>query len=180
MPKMSMNELKKAIAEIIYEAKKEKKAEKIAVRNAAVEAYGHYDEAHDFSKPLGDKNRMRQQGQVNWGPYTSAGSDIETSVANPNASSAANQMKESDERALRALVREVLENGLIDEQSAWAPFLKRAQPIFESSWEEAALRLTEKNWFDKKNEADKPAGRAFGIEKDKSRGPIKKHGMEKK
>lgn len=184
MSKVTLTELKRTIAEILDEAKKKKvKAEKIKNLSAQVEAYGYYDEAHDFSPPLGARNLYRQQGAMaNWGPLTSYGTEVDVRGAgNPSAGSASGQLKmnETDERALRSLVREVIRNGLIDESSAWSPLLRKSEPIFESTWEEIAHTLTEKNWFDKKSEADRPSGKP-SFDKDKKRGSVKKHGAEKK
>jgi hypothetical protein len=140
--KMTLTELKLTIADMISEAKKKaKKEDKIEKLGAQVEAYGFYNKEHDFSAPLGAYNLYRQQGQVNWGPQTSAGTRVDSNVGNPNAI----HIKESAEETLRALVREVLENGHITEDSAWSPFLRRASasPIFESSWEEAEHRMNE-------------------------------------
>ena len=173
MAKMTLNELKHQIAGILEEAKKSEKSTRSSKKSGKppqVEAYGFYDKEHDFSTPQGEHNLYRQQGAVNWGPYTSAGPRVDYSL------------KETDERALRALVREVIENGTIDESSAWAPFLARAAPLFESSWEEVAYRLTEA-WYDKqqKDEAascgpSKPKGQFERTEY----GKVKKHGAEKK
>jgi hypothetical protein len=182
--KMTINELKRQISEIIEEAKKKDQKEKKFKRvGAQVEAYGFYDESHDFSEPLGVHNLYRQQGQVNWGPYTGVGPHVnQYGPANTNAVG----LKETDEKALRSLVREVLENGLIGEESAWAPFLAKVsrEPIFESSWHEAASMMNEEvleeAWYDKKDKPDSPEGKSKGFEKDKERGHIKKHGFEKK
>jgi hypothetical protein len=181
--KMTIDELKHQIAEILDEAKKKpEKAEKLRRMAAQVEAYGFYAEEHDFSAPLGAYNLYRQQGAVNWGPMTSDGTHVDNNVGNPNAGSAAKYMRESEERALRNLVREVIENGLVDESSAWAPFLTAKEPIFESTWEEVVHRMNEA-WYDdfkkgKKSASDMKKG---GKQYDKtSYGHVKAHGQEKK
>lgn len=181
--KMTLNELKHKISEIIEEAKKKpEKADKIKRTSAQVEAYGFYTEDHDFSAPLGAYNRYRQQGAVNWGPMTSDGTHVDQyGPANPNILG----LHEADEQALRSVVREVLENGLIDEESAWAPFLARAssEPIFESSWAEASAMLTEKHWFDRdveKKESEGPKKGKKGHFDKTEYGHVKKHGQEKK
>lgn len=182
--KMTINELKHQIAEILDEAKKKpEKAAKIKRMSAQIEAFGYYDESHDFSAPLGAYNLYRQQGAVNWGPMTSDGTHVDNKgVGNPNAGTAAPYMRENDERALRSLVREVIENGLVDESSAWAPFLSSQEPLFESTWEEAAYRLTEA-WYDdfKKEKKDKKGedGKKGNYDKT-SYGHVKSHGFEKK
>jgi uncharacterized protein with von Willebrand factor type A (vWA) domain len=176
--KMTIDELKHQIAEILDEAKKKKeKVDKIKRMSAQIEAYGFYNEEHDFSQPLGSANLYRQQGAANWGPYTSAGTAVDhQNAGNPNA------IRIKEEKALRTVVREVIQNGLIDEGSAWAPFIKRQEPIFESTWEEAAYRIDEA-WYDdfkkdkkgKKDDDEKPKGK---FEKT-SYGHVKGHGSEK-
>lgn len=189
MAKMTIRELKRQISDIISEAKKaeEKESKSSMSRRPQVEAFGFYDAEHDFSSPLGAANLYRQQGAVNWGPYTVDNSADPRGLAgagshNPNGGGVAAQfnMREGDERAIRALVREVIQNGLIDESSAWSPFLKKSEPLFENSWEEIAYRLVEKHWYDRKDTADKPEGKAKGFEKEKDRASVKKHGMSKK
>ena len=177
--KMTIDELKHQIAEILDEAKKKpEKAAKLKRMAAQVEAYGFYDESHDFSAPLGAYNLYRQQGAVNWGPMTSDGTHVDNNgVGNPNVGH--QFMKESEERALRGLVREVIENGLVDESSAWAPFLASKEPIFESTWEEASHRITEA-WYDD-FKSDKKDDKSKGKSSTKtSYGHVKSHGQEKK
>lgn len=180
--KYSIDELKHQIAEILDEAKKKpEKAEKLKRMAAQVEAFGFYAEEHDFSAPLGAYNLYRQQGAVNWGPMTSDGTHIDNNVGNPNAGSASKYMKESEEKALRNLVREVIENGLIDEGSAWAPFLTAKEPIFESTWEEVQHRMNEA-WYDDFKKGKKGEEKKSGTKQyDKtSYGHVKSHGQEKK
>ena len=177
--KMTIDELKHQIAEILDEAKKkDEKKEKMKRISAQVEAYGFYDEEHDFSQPLGPYNLYRQQGAVNWGPYTNSGTPVDhQNAGNPNA---AGGLQEGEMKALRTLVREVIQNGLVDESSAWAPFIARPEPIFESTWDEVAHRLTEA-WYDdfrkggKKSSAKKKKG---GSEKTSYSG-VKSHGAPK-
>lgn len=181
MAKTTFVGLKREIANILAEAKKVKKKSSTRLP-PQIEAFGHYDKEHDFSEPLGARNLYRQQGSVNWGPNTGPGDHFDTSSAGPNSRSAASQMKESDESAIRSLVREVITNGLIDESSAWAPFLASKAPIFESTWEEVEHRMNEA-WYDdfkkdkKSDDDDKPKKK--GTEKT-SYGPVKKHGEDKK
>ena len=173
MASMTLNELKLEIAEILDEAKKKKsQVDKVKKRGASVEAYGLYDEAFDFSSPLGAFNRYRQQGAANFGPYTGPGTQVDTSFHNPNPG--ALQMKESDEHALRALVREVIQNGLVPADSAWAPLMEKRQQVHESPWH-AAESLFEA-WYDKKSESDAKKQK----KKDTDYGPVKKHGQDKK
>jgi hypothetical protein len=179
--RMTINELKHQIAEILDEAKKKKdKVDKIKRMSAQVEAYGFYSEEHDFSTPLGANNLYRQQGAVNWGPYTSAGTYVDhQNVGNPN--SGFPWVKE--EKILRSLVREVIQNGLVDESSAWAPFVQRQEPLFESTWEEAAYRIDEA-WYDnfKKEKGKKSSSskKSKGNFEKTSYGHVKDHGTEKK
>lgn len=179
--KMTLNELKIEIAEILQEAKKKKeKAEKIKEKGASVEAYGLYDEAFDFSAPLGGYNLYKQQGAANWGPYTSAGPQIDSTFASPGLGTT--ELRESEEQALRALVREVIENGLIPPSSAWAPMLEKSRSP-GTAWE-SAQQLFEA-WYDREQRAEKkddeePKGsKAKGHEKTEY-GAVKKHGQPKK
>ena len=179
--KMTITELKHTIAEILDEAKKSKdKAEKIKRMSKQVEAYGFYTEEHDFSAPLGAFNLYRQQGASNWGPYTSAGVRIDKQNAgSPNNGPAGIH----EERALRMLVREVLQNGVIAEDSAWAPFVSKPEPIFESTWEEAVYRMNEA-WYDDfrkggKKEKSSGSGGSKGPTEKTKYGHVEKHGAAK-
>lgn len=180
--KMTISELKHQIADILDEAKKKKeKAEKIKRMSAQIEAYGYYTEEHDFSAPLGAANLYRSQGAVNWGPYTSAGTHVDhQNAGNPNQGYL--KIRESDERALRSLVREVIQNGLIDESSAWAPFTQKQEPLFESTWEEVAYRIDEA-WYDdfkKSKKSSKKDGKPKGNFERTEYGHVKPHGAEDK
>ncbi len=180
---MTLNELKCQIAEILEEAKKKRdKAEKVKRTSAQVEAYGFYSEELDFSQPLGAWNHYARQGAANWGPMTAVGTRVDQyGPGNPNSDPAARYMKEGDAKALRATIREVIENGLVDEQSAWAPLIKKSEPIFESSWEEAEYRLNEA-WYDdfrKEKKSSKSSGEGGQYDKT-SYGHVKPHGQEKK
>jgi hypothetical protein len=188
MAQMSMNELKLAIAEILDEAKKKRsQADKHRRRGAAVEAYGLYDEAFDFSEPLGALNLYRQQGAANWGPSTSDGPHIDSKYYNPNTAGGM-RMREGDERALRALVREVIENGLVPAGSAWAPLMERSSREPTSAWD-AAGPLFEA-WYDKFKKSGEAASKASSKSSGKasskaghehtSYGSVGKHGQDKK
>jgi hypothetical protein len=177
MSKMTINELKLEIAGILQEAKKKKsKADELKKNGASVEAYGLYDEAFDFSSPLGAYNYYRQQGAVNWGPYTGTPNTVNVDYHNPN--SGALQMKESEERALRAVVREVIQNGLVPSDSAWAPLMEKRKPVFESAWD-AADHIFEA-WYDKAKKGKKSESLPKKNDKEHKYGPVKKHGQEKK
>jgi hypothetical protein len=141
---MNLNELKVLISEVLEEAKKKKeKGDRLrAASGGAKAAYGHYDESFDFSAPLAGYNLYRQQGAVNWGPYTSAGQHIDQNFANPNTRL---ELREEDETVLRHIVREVIEFGLVPPESAWAPIVEsQRSPIFESPWEAA---IQEARWY---------------------------------
>lgn len=170
---MTLNELRLEIAGILAEAKKKKdKADDLKKQGRSVEAFGLYDEAFDFSAPLGAYNLYKQQGAVNWGPYTSAGTDVDTNFSHPNAGP---RLKES-EMALRAVVREVIENGLVPQHSAWAPLLSRKTP--QTVWE-SADRMFEA-WYDRAKKSKKDEEEPKKAKKDTDYGPVKKHGFEKK
>lgn len=185
MAEYTANELRLEIAQILDEAKKKSaKSDKAKRKSASVDAYGLYDEAFDFSSPLGAFNLYRQQGAANWGPLTSDGPNIDSAFGHPNVSGAT-RMKESDERALRAMVREVIQHGLVPPTSAWSPLIERREGnrIHESAWEEAGPLF--EAWYDKfrqskASESDpKKSSNKAGHEKTKY-GPVKKHGMEPK
>ena len=177
MPNMSLNELKLVIAEILDEAKKKKeKVEKTRKRGAAVEAYGLYDEAFDFSEPLGAFNLYRQQGAANFGPYTAENMPYDGAYHHDNRG--ATQMHETDERALRSLVREVIQNGLVPNSSAWAPLLERDSKSGQGGIWEQAEHIFEA-WYDNVKKSSAKDGK----KKDKDRpgyGPVQKHGEPKK
>lgn len=183
---MTLNELKLEIADILEEAKKKKiKADDLKKKGAAVEAYGTHDEAFDFSAPLDGMNLYKQQGGVNWGPYTNGGTTVDSAFENPNTGP-----KSVQETALRAVVRDVIKNGLIPEHSAWAPLLKK-EDVSEGTWGDA-MHMFEA-WYstagrcgwgakplDYAQLAKKPGEKkAVGIEKTKY-SDVKKHGQEKK
>ena len=177
MAKYSMNELKLEIAEILDEAKKKaSKSKDIKKKGASVEAYGIYDEAFDFSAPLGDFNLYKQQGGVNFGPYTSGGNGFKNEYSHPNTGQV--KMKENDERALRALVREVIQNGLVPSNSAWAPLIEKREQVSEGAWG-AANNLFEA-WYDNFKKSKKDDKEEKKSKKETDYGPIKKHGFEKK
>jgi hypothetical protein len=138
--KVTINELKMTISEIIEEAKKKaKKAEQNMRYGKHIVAYGTYDEALDFSAPLGAYNYYRQQGQVNWGPFTGGGTQIDSSFEHPSRLHedvpGTHELKESELKALRSVVREVIENGLIPEGSAWREVIPAKAPRPTNSWE---------------------------------------------
>jgi hypothetical protein len=162
--KMTIDELKRQIGELVNEAKKK---DKKAVEAKKKPAYGFYEEALDFSEPLGAFNLYGSQGGVNWGPMTSAGAPVSVSSASPERSKPSG-MNESEEQILRSLVREVITTGVpVEESSAWAVFLPDREPIFENAWGEAIYEA-KKHWFQKTEKDDcKPAK---GYEKQAKKG----------
>ena len=72
--KATLNDIRKIIGEVLSEAKKKKEVPKKKINPSAYE----FDEAFDFSTPLGDYNLYGIQGAVNWGPHTSPGRRIES------------------------------------------------------------------------------------------------------
>lgn len=152
MPKMTINDLKLEIAEIIEEAKKKKeKAEKNTRFGKHMSAYGYYDESHDFSAPLGAHNLYRQQGAVNWGPFTSEGPKIDSGFQDPQATKTTipqnTELTESEERAIRSVVREVVRYGLVPRDSAWGALVQERRDVAPKSnnpWEIAEAKLSRK------------------------------------
>lgn len=149
MSKMTLNELRVEIAQMLAEAKKKSVKSSKASRQAgrAAMAYGLYDEAFDFSEPLGGDNWVRRAGAVNWGPVSFGGDSFD-------------HLTEADEKVLRHLVREVMEMGLVPESSAWAPLSESQEPRrFSSIWEAA------QHWYQKYGEGEEPEkpkkGKAF-------------------
>jgi hypothetical protein len=172
-PLMTLNELKLEIADILEEAKKKKvKSDDLKKKGAAIEAFGLHDEAFDFSDPLGDSNLLKRQGGVNWGPYTNGGSTVDSQFDDPNTGHKG--LKE--EAALRAVVRDVIKNGLIPEHSAWAPLLKKERAR-DGVWGEATAMF--EAWYDKFDKSDKK-GLPSKDDGKNGYGPVKKHGQEKK
>jgi hypothetical protein len=166
---MTLNELKLVVAEIIEEAKKKKeKADDLKKKGKSVEAYGLYDEAFDFSSPLGAYNLYRQQGAANWGPFTSDGPRVDSQFH--SFTTGATSMKEGEEKAIRHVVREVIENGLVPSDSAWAPLVENEQlasrRMSESpSWERATDLF--EAWYDKfkKDKEEPKKSQSKGYEK---------------
>ena len=179
MAKMSLNELKMVIAEMLDEAKKKSSvADAKRRRTPAMEAYGLYDEAFDFSEPLGPFNLYRQQGVANWGPYTAENPHIDSTFRSYNPG--ATQMHEQDEHALRLLVREVLHNGLVPPDSAWAPLVERQRVEGSTNIWERADRLLEA-WYDNLKKSSKRSSKKSGKGYEKtSYGDVKKYGQPPK
>jgi hypothetical protein len=172
---MNINELKLVVAEMLEEAKKKKEKEIKAKENSggAKNAYGTYAEALDFSWPLGAHNLYRSQGAVNWGPETNAGTHVDQNFANPNTFLGMNE-----ERALRHIVREVIEYGLVPANSAWAPMMESSRSADGGSLWEEALRECD-HWYMQHTETNgmPEAGPKKRTSVDKTKyGKVAKHG----
>lgn len=90
-----MNDSVKLLKGILAEAKKKKKEkEEKKSYDAKPDAF-KYDEAFDFSSPLGADNLYARQGQVNWGPVTSAGTKLDDRVMGQKVELEAVKMNES-------------------------------------------------------------------------------------
>lgn len=148
MAKMTLNELRVEIAQILAEDRKKSAKSSKASKQAgrAAMAYGLYDEAFDFSEPLGADNWVARAGAVNWGPVSFSGDSFD-------------HLTEAEEKALRLMVREVMQIGLVPTESAWKPMTEEKEPRFESIWEAA------QHWYQKYGEGEDPqkpkGGKAF-------------------
>ena len=110
--KLSINELKSLIGEVISEAKKKakKKPKKEKLEELEVNTDGHaVDIKLDFSAPQGAENLYRKQGQVNWGQYTSNTDTIDDSLYGTKT-----------EELIRGVVRAAIaESMTADKTSEW-------------------------------------------------------------
>lgn len=154
MAKISGNELRAEIVQILVEAKKKKEKADDASRDAgkAANAYGFYEEVFDHAETLGEYSWAGQTYGANWGPGTGGGSSLDSSYDRPSTG-----MKESDERALRQIVREVMQIGIASDESAWNVLRPGTQPT--GIWE-AVDRWYKK--YGEDTEPEKPKrGQAF-------------------
>lgn len=119
--KISVEELRGIIGEIISEAKKKTKSEKKTKKEVKPTGF-FFDEALDFSDPLGPLNIYAIQGASNWGPLTGVLPDVGP----------------LEERAVRSLVRQVISER--KDLSAWSRFGTRSAP--KNVWEAAM------HWYD--------------------------------
>lgn len=114
--KITVNELRIIVGDVLAEAKKKKKVEEKPPKEPHPGAYRHA-EALDFSTPLGDSNPYKIQGQANFGPYTA-------------------NVSVKDDVKLESLVR-----GGVSPGSAWAPIVeelgKQLPPPESKIWESA-------------------------------------------
>lgn len=105
-----MNTIRSIVAEFLSEAKKKKKDDKEKKYSPAPESYGYAD-SFDFSQPLDMDNRLKAQGDANFGPYTSAG--------------------QPGDKKLRAAVREAIMSEMANDPSPW-DYLSEAMRVNES------------------------------------------------
>lgn len=118
--KISVKELRGMIGEIVSEAKKKKDKSKTPVKGVKPGSYS-YDEAFDFSAPLGALNMYSQQGSANWGPLT-------TSMHTPSG------FESLSEVAIRSLVRQVIRESAEQEyevyvgEGGWAFAVRATSP----------------------------------------------------
>jgi len=134
MKMTTMNEIRQLVRDVILEAKKKKeKAEKLAYEPHPKEFT--YDDALDFSAPLGAYNLYRSQGASNWGPMTGAGSKIDDRVSGTK-----DDKDNADEALLRSFINNVVKECL-ETDSSWGS-LRESSEMSKNIWE-AAL-----HWYD--------------------------------
>jgi hypothetical protein len=126
--KISVQELRKLVEEVIIEAKKKKDLEEETRPDAHI-----YDKTFDFSKPLGAYNLYRSQGPVNFGPYTGAGPKIDDRPYGVK-----------NESSLRAALRQMISEALMPAAgSAWMGVVPPApKQVPRNIWEAAC------HWYD--------------------------------
>lgn len=131
--KDAINEIKGIVSRVLAEAKKKKeKAEKLK-HHPRPNAYS-YAEAFDFSAPLGAYNLYKQQGPVNWGPMTSAGTKIDDRIAGQTAEL---------EHVLRSVVRESVREAVANDPSPWHYLSESIEPSVPNGIWEAV-----NHWYD--------------------------------
>src|SRR3990167_9227603 len=113
--KVTARGLREVVVEIISEAKKKKTKAKKPEKEVKPTGYS-FDEAFDFSAPLGGYNLYRSQGAVNWGPMTSQGTKVDDGAAG------------MQEGALRALARQVIREHVDPRDSAWMSLVETKAP----------------------------------------------------
>lgn len=150
--KITLQEIKGMVSEILAEAKKKKEKSEKAKKEVHPAAYS-YSEAFDFSAPLGAYNLYRSQGAVNWGPMTGPGSKVDDQVDGGR----------STEAALRSFVRESIRSELKEDRSVWTELSEMVdppkKPVPTGVWEAA------QHWYDHQG---------FGLGKQTSEGIQKK------
>lgn len=119
--RITIAELKDVLAGAVAEARrrvdeaKKKKEKAAAAKHEARPAAFSYDEALDFSAPLGAHNLYRSQGAVNWGPMTGPGTKIDVQSVSG-----------------------------APQGSVWATLGESVAPAPRPGWERAAFLLDEK------------------------------------
>lgn len=97
--KISVNELKSMVGQIVSEAKKKKSKSEKPMKGVKPTGFS-FDEAFDFSTPLGDWNLYARQGSSSWGPLTGPGTKLGEELSSAGRS--------LSENAVRSLVRQVI------------------------------------------------------------------------
>lgn len=123
----TIKEIKKVVSDVLAEAKKKKEKAIALKHDPKPPAYG-YAEAFDFSAPLGAYNLYRNQGPVNWGPMTSAGTKIDDKIV---------PQRERLEAALRGIQTEAAK------PSSWERLSEAVDPQVPGNVWEAA-----NHWYD--------------------------------
>jgi hypothetical protein len=142
---LTLTELQEYIGQLLSEKRKKKEKEATLEHQAVPSAFS-YDEALDFSVPLGPRNLYRLQGiNSGWGPVTDGGPIIDDSITRPQETSGFYSfMKESawarlaslpvisesaraaqDEATFIAEVRGRLAEAQIDEKKLPSGFFRR-------------------------------------------------------
>jgi len=136
--KATLAEIRTIVSEVLTEVKKKKEKSDKAKKEVHPAAYS-YDEAFDFSAPLGAYNLYRNQGAVNWGPMTSAGTKIDDRIAGGRAET---------ESILRSFIKEAIRDEVNEDTSSWHRLSEMIDPPakhFGNVWEAAA------HWYDFQN-----------------------------
>jgi len=132
--KISLNEIKMIVSQVLTEVKKKKEKSEKAKKEVHPAGYS-YSEALDFSAPLGPYNLYGSQGAVNWGPMTSSGTKIDDRIAGSRSET---------ESILRSFIKEAIRQE-VSEDSSWQQLSEIIDPSprkFGNVWEAAA------HWYD--------------------------------
>lgn len=136
--KATLAEIRTIVSEVLTEVKKKKEKSDKAKKEVHPAGYS-YAEAFDFSAPLGAYNLYRNQGAVNWGPMTSAGTKIDDRIAGGRSET---------ESILRSFIKEAIREE-VGETSSWqrlSEMIDPPAPSFGNVWEAAAH-----HWYDFQN-----------------------------
>jgi hypothetical protein len=99
--RITLEELKVIVAEVINEVKKKKKKEKMDEESCLSYVI---DPKLDFSAPLGAYNLYKSQGAVNWGPMTGQGSKVDDRVGSKKSV--------TEEHVLRLYLRNIISESI--------------------------------------------------------------------